>query len=104
MVRSFPKPLQQPQLVPMLFWWRNILAQPAGEDFPTYKTFRRLGDKAQLAERVVQYCRAQSGFGDVIGTCEPLADKAESHPIGKETEQAPPEEFGSVYLIKLCPY
>ncbi len=65
--------------------------------FPSHNTFRRFGRKAQMANRLMQYCREAGGFEDVVAICEPIASKSNAEP---EHLPEPSEAFGHVYLIK----
>jgi Meiotically up-regulated gene 113 len=71
--------------------------------FPDRNTFRRLGSKAELINRVVEYGRRKPGFEDVIEICEPLR-KTKSDASGSDVIQADEPEFGFVYLIKYGRY
>jgi hypothetical protein len=66
--------------------------------FPNEKTFARFGNKAQLANKLAEYCRSKTGYEDILtlcGTTQTIA-KREDADNGKENEI----EFGFVYLIK----
>jgi Meiotically up-regulated gene 113 len=65
-------------------------------EFPSEKTFRRLGSKKQRVLKVTEYCRTHEGFQDVLELCPVVADSTQ-HSHEKETET---DEFGFVYLIK----
>jgi len=38
--------------------------------FPHDKTFARLGSKARLLARVIEYCQSRDGYEDVIASCK----------------------------------
>jgi hypothetical protein len=64
--------------------------------FPSSKVFRRQGRRAELAQRVAEYCRERGGLDDVIAICEPIAANA------KPTDEREPDEpkMGYVYMLK----
>jgi hypothetical protein len=64
--------------------------------FPDPKTFRRLGSKQQLVERVRAYCEQHSGFDDVLALC-PVSAVEDGPALGKLERE---EVFGFVYLLK----
>lgn len=64
--------------------------------FPDKNTFRRLGSKATLAEKLASYCRNQGGFEDVLEMCSRVPSP-KSHE-NEETRKL--EEFGYVYLLR----
>jgi hypothetical protein len=41
---------------------------------PSHNAFGRMGSKWQLANRILEYCKAQVGFDDVIARCVPVAE------------------------------
>ena len=64
--------------------------------FPHHNVFRRLGRKAELAHKVIEYCEGHSGYEDVVDICSPIAKKE-----GERTKRSPDNfEVGYVYLIK----
>lgn len=66
--------------------------------FPSRNTFQRLGHKAKMVNVVLSYCRARSGYDDVISICESIA-KTETE--ADETEDVEDDsEYGYVYLMK----
>jgi hypothetical protein len=65
-------------------------------DFPNWKTFDRLGSKAEVIKRVVEYCRERSGYEDVIALCQNYSPR-----LSKNIEDAPTKDSeGFVYLMK----
>jgi len=66
--------------------------------FPNEKTFQRLGSKAELANKIVEYCAARTGYEDIIQVCSPLSAAAGT----SKPEQGSPHTptFGYVYLMK----
>ncbi|MFI5182002.1 MAG: GIY-YIG nuclease family protein [Thermoanaerobaculia bacterium] len=72
------------------------------KSFPSHGVFHRLGSKRQLVAKVLAYCQARSGFGDVIALCIPAAGATEV-PESRERLSAP-EVVGFVYLLKAGKY
>lgn len=62
--------------------------------FPNFKTFERLGNKAEAVAKVATYCR-ENGIDDVALMCAAVAPKAKSEPraIAERAD-------GEVYLLK----
>jgi hypothetical protein len=65
--------------------------------FPSTKSFRRFGSKAELVRQVAEYCRSRAGHLEVLAMCEQYAPRG---PVALEDARIPAEEFGFVYLIK----
>jgi hypothetical protein len=65
--------------------------------FPSSGTFVRFGSKPTAAKRIIEFCRQNKGYEDVIRICEPIA--AESSPRTDKTSTSQVVE-GFVYLIK----
>jgi len=66
--------------------------------FPNDCTFNRLGNKAELARWVLEYCQQQGGLDDVARICEPLAATSKRGGEGRVEEDE--DEFGFVYLMR----
>jgi hypothetical protein len=67
--------------------------------FPSYNAlFNGLGNKAELAAKVIAYCSENSGYEDIIAICEPIAI-ADSRDEVAEAESKN-VDFGYVYLMK----
>lgn len=65
-------------------------------EFPSEKTFRRLGSKEQRVLKVTEYCRAHEGFQDVLALCQDVIVRKER----ALRSEGGAEDFGFVYLIK----
>jgi hypothetical protein len=76
-----------------------ILESKNNPSFPSEKTFRRFGGKANLWNAVLGFCRSNSGYDDVIALCE---GKLKEHNRGVTSFPATKVETatGFVYLIK----
>jgi hypothetical protein len=71
------------------------MARRQDPDFPSHGTIQRLGNKAQRARLVIEYCEDVGGFPDVVEFAEPVAAKQRpASPIDDE------EADGYVYLMK----
>ena len=66
--------------------------------FPNEKTFQRLGSKAELANKIVEYCATRTGYEDIIQVCNPLTAAAGTSRPEQGSLHTP--TFGYVYLIK----
>lgn len=75
------------------------MAWRAKSGFPSPTTFRRLGGKAALAERVLEHCAGREGYDEVVQRCRAVIEQARSS--ASATEDRPPElSPGYVYLVK----
>jgi hypothetical protein len=66
--------------------------------FPWDRPFRRLGKKPEMAQKILNYCKSNSGYEDVIEICKGVLTSTE-----KESEVDSEEtnlKFGYVYLMK----
>ena len=64
---------------------------------PSSGSFKRFGSKPVAANRIIEFCRNNQGYEDVITICEPVA--LESPARDERTSMSPAVE-GFVYLIK----
>ena len=70
-------------------------------EFPNITTLRnRLGTKPQMIEKVLDYCRANDGFDDIIEICLPQYDSLKANKESSESVNDVNEEIGHVYLLK----
>jgi hypothetical protein len=67
------------------------------KEFPSHNVFNRVGKKAELASKVIEYCKARDGFNDVIEICKPIA-MAENRKTGDSAQEF--SALGFVYLMK----
>ncbi len=69
----------------------------ADRSFPNRDAFNMLGGKGQRAARILEYCRANEGYEDVLPYCQTVASS-----IATEVDEALPESLagGYVYLLK----
>jgi hypothetical protein len=67
--------------------------------FPSWNTFARFGTKAEMAKKVIEYCRSQKGFENVVEQCKLYIRSARSVP---DDNEPPPGDvvIGYVYLLK----
>ncbi len=73
----------------------------ADKGFPHGNTFKRIGNKFTLISKVIEYCRKQREFDDVIKICESIAvplDKKDQVAIREEIKE---EVLGYVYMTKI---
>lgn len=67
--------------------------------FPSYKAFRWLGKKPEMAQKIINCCKDKPEFQDVIEICKGVlasSEKEEGEIGSKEAES----QFGYVYLMK----
>ena len=65
--------------------------------FPSEKTYRRFGGKANLLKAVAAFCRANAEFEDVLPFCENGLANQSADEEGIRTGQV---EVGYVYLLR----
>ncbi len=65
--------------------------------FPNDKTFGRFGPKPEFAAKILDYCRARSGYEDVTALCAPIAQRPNTRAEGEDENQT---IVGYVYLMK----
>jgi len=65
--------------------------------FPNAKTFERLGSKADLVKRVMDYCENREGYEDILLLCRGHGSPTKD---GPEEPAAAHDEIGEVYLMK----
>lgn len=71
--------------------------------FPGHTTWsNRFGTKADLAQRVLEFCSTRPGFEDVASICAPIADAVKINLPGSGLKAEP--DFGFVYLIRSGKY
>ncbi|HXA22228.1 MAG TPA: GIY-YIG nuclease family protein [Acetobacteraceae bacterium] len=79
----------------------------ADRTFPSHNAFARLGPKRQLANRILEYCKAQDGIDDVIALCAPVAEvqpeiaPAEQIALGLQADASANTKDGYVYMALL---
>jgi hypothetical protein len=67
-------------------------------EFPSWNTSARFGGRAEMARRVLQFCRSAHGFEAVVELCEGYLDSPSTHE-GDE-RSAEKGATGYVYIIK----
>jgi hypothetical protein len=74
-----------------------LMKARSDEDFPDYNTFSRLGGKAHLVSKVIEYCKKNFGYDDVIKICESI--NLDTLKVNRSIE-TDGDVFGYIYLIK----
>jgi len=70
-------------------------------EFPNIVTIRRrLGTKAEIVDKVLEYCRANEAWYDVIDICTALQVSLPAHTQSASTTDDSPHKVGHVYLLK----
>jgi hypothetical protein len=78
----------------------HIQLKRRGDDsFPSAGPFRRLGAKADLAAKVLEYCAGRPALQTVADICAPIARSPRAVPA-VEGRSPEPEVYGFVYLMK----
>lgn len=67
-------------------------------DFPSHSTFGRFGGKHKLLLKLIDYCKAHSGYEDIAEICDGLTKVP--NPPADGDRGGPEESFGFVYLMK----
>lgn len=66
-------------------------------EFPSKKVFQRMGSKAQLASKLVEYCHGRDGYDDIAEFCSTVLVK---HPAVQSDDGKDGDLVGEVYLFK----
>lgn len=77
------------------------MREKTNSTFPSHSTFLRLGKKAEMVEKILNYCRDRSEHDDVISICEKVSRSEKGDDEPEDTEEP---DFGFVYLIRSGPY
>jgi Meiotically up-regulated gene 113 len=73
-----------------------LVARQHDRTVPDQSAFQRFGSKHEIAQKVSAYCKAHSGYEDVLALCEPIL----AAPQPKEIDDNTADAMGEVYLIK----
>jgi len=73
------------------------------KEFPSHNVFsRRLGKKAEMAQKILNYCKSNPGYEDVIEICKGVLGSSEKE---DDSDSAKDDlKFGFVYLMKSGQY
>ena len=78
-----------------------LMKARADSNFPSHNTFQRFGEKPELAQAIISYCKNKKGFDEVIDICVPISKlKKRSKPSEKTETLETSKEDGYVYLIQ----
>lgn len=72
--------------------------------FPSHNTFRRFGGKSQQVARLIAYCEASPGFGDVLTIAARAAEAKSGIASPLPDDLANREAAGYVYLLRAGPH
>ncbi|MEW5949739.1 MAG: GIY-YIG nuclease family protein [Thermodesulfobacteriota bacterium] len=71
------------------------------KDFPSHNVFSRVGNKAELIKKTIEYCTNRDGFEDVLNICQALRVDTRFESNISEQGQT---DLGYVYLMKSGKY
>lgn len=77
-----------------------LMKRRSDPSFPNSKTYERLGSKAKLISKALEYCRNRAGFEDVIQLCTGILSVEEK----TDEEKVKPVADGCVYMVKVGRY
>ncbi|MCE5339714.1 MAG: GIY-YIG nuclease family protein [Planctomycetaceae bacterium] len=66
--------------------------------FPAHNTFRRLGKKTEMVQKLLAYCKDKSEYQDVIEICKGICVSSEKE--NDSDSEKDDVKFGYVYLMK----
>jgi hypothetical protein len=69
------------------------------QKFPSHSTIERLGEKPEMAQKILNYCKNKSVYKDVIEICKGVLASPKKQEIEIDSEEAE-SQFGYVYLMK----
>lgn len=72
-----------------------------GGVFPSHNTFRRLGSKAELASRLLAYCKVAGGFDDVVSICSAAIGSYASGGSTEDISESLCEGYVYMALLKI---
>jgi hypothetical protein len=71
------------------------------DTFPSYYVFNRVGLKAELAAKVIDYCSQRDGLEAVAEICRPIAaERAATETVPENSDNRADLKFGHVYLFR----
>lgn len=65
------------------------------KNFPSHTVFSRVGKKAELARKTIEYCERKGGLNNIVEICKPITPSQAEYKKSKEQEV-----IGYVYLMK----
>lgn len=68
-------------------------------EFPSWNTFARFGSKAEMAKKLMEFCRSHQGFENVVEQCAHYFGSSASA-LDEDEPSAEKVVIGYVYLIK----
>lgn len=74
------------------------LKRRSDPEFPSWNTFARFGGKAQMAKRVLDFCRSMQELETVVELCESYLDSTSKSENGEPSDDK--VTIGYVYLLK----
>ncbi len=78
---------------------REIVVEGSNNaELPSATPFKRLGNKEQLAKKVLEYCKNKDGYSDIVELCKPIL--ARNAATESPEEVRGDEVTGEVYLFK----
>ncbi len=69
------------------------------KEFPSHSVFRRLGKKSEMVQKILNYCKINPGYEDVIDICEGVLASSQVEEKKIDSKEAEPQ-FSYVYLMK----
>ena len=78
----------------------RLRAHEDGERFPSHSVFGRLGGKAEVRRRLLDYCQGRPEYSDVELVLQAAADRPRRRPLDDSSACDDNGGFGSVYLMK----
>jgi hypothetical protein len=78
----------------------RLRAREDGAGFPSHSVFGRLGGKAEVRKRLLDYCQGRPEYSDVALMLQASADPSRRRPSIEDAVQDDRSGFGFVYLMK----
>ncbi|MBM4066925.1 MAG: GIY-YIG nuclease family protein [Planctomycetes bacterium] len=66
------------------------------KNFPSHSVFSRVGKKAELARKIIEYCKRKGGLNNIVEICQPITRTSQPEYTISEEQQV----IGYVYLMK----
>jgi hypothetical protein len=76
------------------------LKRKSDRKFPSWNTFARLGSKADLVSKLLDYCRSRPGLSGVVGMCEDYLSSGGDDVDAPNLKLCDEAQMGFVYLMR----
>jgi hypothetical protein len=79
-------------------WGEIRLKAHSDKSFPSHNSFNRIGNKQEMAKKIVEYCKEHDSLSDILEICGPIC--SHENQVNDTDVESNIENFGFVYLMK----